>query len=550
VRKGVGLLEQRTPSNYKEASSGADAAMWNESMKKEIASLEKMKAWERVRRTDLPPGTKVLPNKWVYKLKNDEHGHVTQAKSRLTFRGDRQRAGIDYNEVFASTGKYKTMRVGLAIAATCNHELVQMDVPSAFLNANLGDGEVIYMDTPAGFEEPGIVLKLNKALYGLKQAPRAWQRLITHFLVHELHMQASVSDPCLFYKRSRTGRLIMLFLFVDDMQISGHKADADEWGAMKQELIKRFDTKDMGESKWILGMAIKRDREARTITLDQEVYISKLLERFGMVSCRPASTPGDPIQRAAKGRQDRGGESLDKPADHQRYMEMVGSLLYAAISTRPDVAHAVHVLTKHMKEPLRRHEVAAERVLRYLAGTQQLGLKFGRRGLTADSTAMQVEVSAYADADWANDVLDRKSVTGWAARVNGDVVSWASRKQNRVAQSTCEAELYAAAAAAQEMLWLRGLMQELGLEVTPQSRLYGDNQAALTVAEQGVRSERTKHVEVKYHFITEHIEAGNIKMQWIPTTEQVADTLTKALPRPIFEKFRSCLMNEAVHPAA
>lgn len=545
IQQGVGLLDRRTPAKYAEAVNGSDADMWKSSMKVEIDSLEKMGAWKRVQRSSLHAGTRVMPCKWVYKLKHDEKGRVTQAKSRLTFRGDRQRAGIDYDEVFASTGKYKTMRAGLAITAACDHELEQLDVPSAFLNAELDEDEVIYMEMPPGFEEDGTVLRLHKALYGLKQAPRKWQRTCCRFLEQQLKMKACVSDPCLFFKRSKSGRLMLLFLFVDDMQASYHTEDRAEWNEMKQQLIQQFNTKDMGESKWILGMAIKRDRKARTITLDQEVYIAKLLERFGMDKCRTAATPEEsPSKLKPKLGKERGEVALDGTADRQRYMEMVGGLLYAAISTRPDIAHAVHVLTKHMQQPLRRHEVAAERVMRYLAGTREMGLKFGRRGTQADTRTLYIDVVAYADADWANDKSDRKSVTGWIALLNGDVVSWASKKQGLVAQSTCEAELYAAAAAAQEILWLRGLAEELGLQIKSGSTLYGDNQSALKVAEQGVRSERTKHVDVKHHFITERIEMGDIQQQWIATTEQVADALTKGLPGPTFTKFRSAMMDQ------
>jgi hypothetical protein len=545
VQQGVGLLEQRTPAKYAEAVSGAEADMWRSSMKTEIDSLEKMGAWKRVQRSSLPSGTRVMPCKWVYKLKHDENGRVTQAKSRLTFRGDRQRAGIDYDEVFASTGKYKTMRVGLAITAACDHELEQLDVPSAFLNAELDEDEVIYMEMPQGFEEEGTVLRLHKALYGLKQAPRKWQRTCSRFLEQKLKMKACVSDPCLFFKRSKSGRLILLFLFVDDMQASYHKEDLAEWNEMKQQLIQQFNTKDMGESKWILGMAIKRDRTARTITLDQEVYITKLLERFGVDKCRTATSPEDPAsEKFPRLGKERGGATLEQPADRQRYMEMVGGLLYAAISTRPDIAHAVHVLTKHMQQPLRRHEVAAERVMRYLAGTRQMGLQFGRKGMNSDTRTMVIDISAYADADWANDPVDRKSVTGWFARFNGDVVSWASKKQSLVALSTCEAELYAASAAAQEILWLRGLAGELGFKVASQSALYGDNQSTIKVEEQGVRSERTKHVDVKHHFITECINMGDIDPKWVATTQQVADVLTKGLPGPTFVKFRSALLGD------
>jgi hypothetical protein len=190
--------------------------------------------------------------------------------------------------------------------------------------------------------------------------------------------------------------------------------------------------------------------------------------------------------------------------------------------------------------------VAAEHTLRYLAGAKELGLIFGRvhRKDRSSNELLELVVEAYADADWANDKLDRKSITGWVAKINGDVVSWASKKQRTVAQSTCEAELYAEAAAMNEVLWLRGLLAELGLRVLEPSMIYGDNQSTIALSEHGVKSERTKHVDVKYHFITSEISKGSVGVKWVPSDEQQADVLTKALARPLFEKFRDQLMGQ------
>jgi hypothetical protein len=223
-------------------------------------------------------------------------------------------------------------------------------------------------------------------------------------------------------------------------------------------------------------------------------------------------------------------------------MEIVGTLLYAAISTRPDIAHAVQILTRHMQAPSRRHMVAAERVLRYLAGTKNMGLTFGK-GADSGSADMGVEVMAYADADWANSKADRKSITGWVVKVNGDVVSWASKKQRTVAQSTCEAELYAEAAAINEIAWTCDLLNELQVETQKCSTVKGDNQSTISVSENGIKGERTKHVDVKYHYVTEKITIGDIKLKWIPSSENVADIFTKSLGRVLFEQFRSELVS-------
>jgi hypothetical protein len=541
VTAGVGLLDNETPTTYRAAMTDPAASKWEAGMDKEIQSCQKLGVWQEVARKDLPPGSNVLPVKWVYKIKTNESGIVTEYKARLTPKGFRQKEGVDYFEVFARTGMYKSMRCGLSLAAKWDHELDQLDVPTAFLNADVD--EEVYMELPEGYREgkEHLVCKLNKALYGLKQAPRNWYLLVSKFIMETLGFKASVSDPCLFHTRSRTGRLMLLFLFVDDFQVSYHRNDQAEWNELKAKLVDRFKTKDMGESKWILGMRITRDRKARTITLDQELYVTKALERYGLAQCRVVSTP------EVVGAQHDTEAELDKPADRQRFMELTGTLMYAAISTRPDTAHAVHYLASNMLAPTKRHMLAAERVLRYLAGTKDVGLVFGSRNGTevGDSrghSRQLVDVCAYADADWANDKGDRRSVTGWVAKLNGDPISWASKKQRTVALSTCEAELYAEAAAIQEVLWLRGLLKELGLRTQTGSVVYGDNQSAIAVSKNGIKGERTKHVDVKYHFITETVERGQVQLKWVPTREQQADIFTKALATPVFEQFRRQLM--------
>jgi hypothetical protein len=261
------------------------------------------------------------------------------------------------------------------------------------------------------------------------------------------------------------------------------------------------------------------------------------LKRFGMHQCTSRSTP------EAVGARDLTGES--PPADRQRFMEITGTLMYASISTRPDIAHAVHWLASNMVAPTARHMQAAEHVLRYLSGTTSMGLVFGSRGSKAaadSSKPTAVECCVFADADWAGDKSDRKSISGWVAKVNGDPISWSSKKQNVVALSTCEAELYAEAAAIQEALWVRGMLAELGLGPSTASTIYGDNQSTIAVSKNGVKSQRTKHVDVKYHFVTDCIESEQVKIQWIPTAEQQADIFTKALHTPTFMKLRACLM--------
>jgi hypothetical protein len=548
VLSGVSLLEEQTPSSYREAMASRESPKWRAAAEAEFAGCEAQQTWELVDRSSLPKDANIIPVKWVFKIKTDETGAVAKYKARITPKGFKQRHGVDYFEVYASTGKYKSLRVALSLAASRDLELRQLDVPQAFTQAALD--EKVYMEMPEGFEVAGKVCLLLKSLYGLKQSPRNWWLLVSAFIITEMGWHATVSDPCLFWKISRTGQLMLLFLFVDDMQAAFDKADEAEWAESHQKLRQRFNITDLGESKFMLGMRITRDRRVKTIKLDQELYITKALEKYGLDRCKIAPTPGvrvgsrapstkvDTPSSVREGDHPIRGMSSDTPIDVKMYQEKVGTLLYAAISTRPDVAFAVNRLAQHMLEPTVADGKSCDRVFRYLAGTKSLGLLFGR-----GSSSLGTTVTAYADADWGSDHVDRKSITGWVAMLNGDPVSWASKKQKVVSQSSCEAELYAEAAAINEIKWLHGLLKELGVSVLEAPTLLGDNQSTQELSKNGVKSERTKHIDIKYHFITDEVSKGNVRLQWVSTKDQLADVLTKALPQAAHEQLCSQLMS-------
>jgi hypothetical protein len=295
----------------------------------------------------------------------------------------------------------------------------------------------------------------------------------------------------------------------------------------------------------MLGMRITRDRAARTIKLDQELYVTKALEKFSLDQCTKKSTPGTAATDTQLDSAD--PSELDQLCDLKLYQEKVGTLLYAAISTRPDISFAVNKLTQRMQSPTVRDSRACDRVFRYLSGTKSLGLLFGRQRVDVSSQAAPgpastVAVTVYADADWASDRIDRKSITGWIAMINGDPVSWASKKQKVVSQSSCEAELYAEAAAINETKWLNGLLGEIGFGPASAPLVYGDNMSTQALSKNGIKSERTKHVAIKYAFIHDEVSNGRVRLQWVPSAEQLADILTKPLARPLHERMRNQLM--------
>ncbi|HVT62460.1 MAG TPA: reverse transcriptase domain-containing protein, partial [Legionellaceae bacterium] len=450
---------------------------WKKAIEMEYNAMIEQDVWTEVARKDLPPTANVLPVKWVLKVKYLADGALDKYKARLCPKGFRQKYGIDFHEVYAHTGSYKAWRLLLSLSARWGHKLVKMDVPEAFLKADLK--EDIYMELPEGFQKEGIVVKLNKALYGLKQAPREWDALAHTVLTNLLGFKALVSDRSLYCKRSKSGRILLMFRFVDDVKGSYHPQDADEFMLIIKQMEERFKGLTVCHKvDQFLGMNITCDETLHTIKVDMKLFIEQALIKYGLQDCKPAPSPESvsnssrkPNTNTKEIEEEKHSEKLLNEVDKQRYMEMVGTVMYAAQAARPDISHAAYRCACKMQSPNEMDLIAVKRILRYLSGTKEIGLIFGahdsRKNLNPSSydsrgyAKQLVEVCAYADADWGNNKEDRKSVSGWVTKLNGDVLSWSSKKQRTVALSTCEAELYAEAAAIQEVLWLRGCLQEL-----------------------------------------------------------------------------------------
>jgi hypothetical protein len=244
--RGVAQLQSDTPTTFKEAMTSVDKSEWLNAAKKEYETAVSMNTWDVISLADLPSGANVISVKWVFKRKHDASGTPTEFKARMTPHGYKQIEGVDFYETYAQVGMYKTLRVLLALVVDGDLELQQLDVPSAFLNAPLT--EDIYMDLPEGFSQLGKIVKLRKALYGLKQGPRCWWIMISGFIVNKMGYTSCVSDSCFYFRRSRSGRLMYLYLFVDDFQSAYHRIDADEWLELKKSLIAEYNTKELGES--------------------------------------------------------------------------------------------------------------------------------------------------------------------------------------------------------------------------------------------------------------------------------------------------------------
>lgn len=492
------------PSSFQEAMSCPDKDKWCEAINQEYGSLQMNQTFSELK--SVPPGVKPIGVKWVFKIKRNKDGTIKRYKARLVAKGYQQEEGVNYTEIFAPTSQYSTFRAFMAIVAALGLHLEQIDITTAFLQGELE--EEVWVQQPEGFvTDPNMAFTLNKPLYGLKQAPRAWHQRLHETLI-SLGFQPSTVDPCLYILPGESP--FYLIIYVDDL-LSASKDGLMVYN-FKSSLLSTFDGRDLGEPSMFLGISI--DRSGSTIKLSQPRLIKDLLAKFHMTECKPKSIPltvGTVL-----------GKNVGEPLDTSiyPYSTLVGSMLYLACCTRPDISYTVGVLTRFMSNPTMAHWLAAKSLLRYLAATTDYGITY---------TSTDLQLHGYCDADFAADPDTRRSITGFVFKLAGGAISWSSKRQPTVAASTTEAEYMAASAAVKEALWLKHLLNDFGI-TTGTVSILGDNQSALKLLRNPISSGRTKHIDVAHHFARERVARKEIDFSYIPTAEQVADVLTKALP--------------------
>ena len=676
---------KQAPQSYKEAIKYEDHIEWEGAIKQEYDSLIKNNTWILVERK---PNMKVLKGKWVLDYKLGEYNELLRRKARYVIKGYAQNYGIDYFETHSPVVKSKSIRIMLILTALFDLELKQIDFDTAFLNGYLE--EEVYMEQPEGYEvgDPKkMVCKLVKSIYGLKQAARVWYKSIDELLV-KLGWRSTLVDPCFYTKMSKTGNRMFMSLYVDDSGIAYKKCDEAEWESYKKQISQLYKIKDIGDMHWILNMKITRDRDNRTITLSQEAYIRAMLEKFKLSHAEAVDNPEMVKSLNIE------STPLNEE-EHETYRSLIGSLLYAAITTRIDIAHIVGQLSRYLARPTEQHLLAARHALKYLKGTARLGLKLGKiekssneidenwlnqvnndswmksdadnqmdnvvspsvahnnispsvasnvvspsaahndsdlinqmtmksseananwmetdvispgvahetvspgvarnefnetnvswinnhQGMTSERSydektntiKLKVDVndkvdikmfvstdkserfrksrkesdnenivSGMSDANWGSDEVDRRSVTGIILKLFGSPVSWFSKRQATIALSTTEAEYMAVSATVQEALWFKMWMREV-LNKNVQVPISCDNQGAIKLTLRESDSQRTKHIDIRHHFIRDHINKGDINMKWIATETMEADLLTKRLPTHRFKKLRDLLLVE------
>jgi len=511
-RCNIAMLE---PANYEDAVKSKD---WKVAMEEEIKMIKKNETWQLVNR---PNNNNVLGVKWVYRTKLNPDGSVNKLKARLVVKGYAQQFSIDYSETFAPVARHDTIRLLIAFAAKMGWKIFHLDVKSAFLNGVLE--EEIFVEQPEGFRVAGQedkVYKLKKALYGLKQAPRAWYSRIDAYLLNRGFIR-SESEATLYIKCLQQEFHIVVSLYVDDLFVTGDNLNVVK--QFKLDLEAEFELSDLGEMKYFLGMEICQSKNG--IFVSQRKYALEVLKKFHMERCKPVATPLVANEKLSQ-------IQSDPKVDGSVYRSLIGSLLYLT-TTRPDLMFSTSLLSRFMQSPSQIHYTAAKRVLRYIKGTSDYGIWYVKK--------MDGKLQGYAYSDWAGSVDDSKSTSGYVFSFGNGIFSWKSKKQEIVAQSTAEAEYISAAAAANQAIWLRKIMKDLGEEQTKATTIWIDNKSAISMAKNPVQHGRTKHINVKFHAIREAERMKEVKLMHCSSENQLADILTKPLPKTRFEMMRSKL---------
>ncbi|WVZ89228.1 hypothetical protein U9M48_035656 [Paspalum notatum var. saurae] len=469
----------------RDVSHALSDSNWVNTMHEELENFERNHVWDLV---EPPPNCRPIGTKWVFKNKQGEDGMVVRNKARLVAQGFCQKEGIDYEETFAPVARLEAIRILLAFAASKGFKLQQMDVKSAFLNGFIE--EEVYVRQPPGFESarfPDWVYKLRKALYSLKQAPRAWYARLKSFLLKSGFVMGSV-DKTLFLL-SRGGDTLIVQIYVDDIIFGGSS-----------------------HALFFLGLQIKQGLEGTFV--HQAKYTRDILKKFNMGDSKPMTTP---MSTNTALDVDEDGEAVDQ----KEFRGMIGSLVYLT-ATRPDIQFAVCLCVRYQASPRTSHRQAVKCIFRYLKFTLELGLWY--------SSGSSLSLRGFSDANHAGCRIDRKPTSGTFQLLGTSLVSWSSRKQASVALSTTEVEMLAAAPNS-------STLSDFGLKYG-RITLLVDSTSTIYVAKNPVLHSKTKHIDVRFHFLRDHYEKGDIDLIHVESANQLADIFTKPLEFDAFTHLR------------
>ncbi|GJU20809.1 retrovirus-related pol polyprotein from transposon TNT 1-94 [Tanacetum coccineum] len=471
------------PKNVNEALKDES---WVIAMQEELNQFVANDVWDLV---PLPMSQSVIGTKWVFRNKLDENGIVSRNKARLVAQGYNQQEGIDYDETYAPVARLESIRILLAIACANDFKLYQMDVKSAFLNGFIN--EEVYVAQPPGFidfQKPNYVYKLKKALYGLKQAPKAWYDRLKAFLIkHEYSM--GMVDNTLFTKKSKS-HLIIVQIYVNDIIFGSTSQNlCDDFAKIMHD---KFEMSMMGELNFFLGLQIKQMEDG--IFFNQSKYIKEMLKKFGLEDSKLTKTP----------------------------MSMEIKL------TKDDEVDTVDS-SKYRENPKTTHLEAVKRIFRYIIGTIQLELWYPKGN--------RIETIIYADSDHAGDYVDRKSTSVVCTFMGCCLTSWFAKKQTALAISTTKAKYVSAGKACQQALWMKQALIDYDIRLNDVP-IMCNNKGAIDLSKNPMQHCRTKHIEIRHHFLHDNVQKGNISIDKVASEDNIADIFTKPLKREVFNYLR------------
>ncbi|GLB39961.1 putative reverse transcriptase (RNA-dependent DNA polymerase) [Lyophyllum shimeji] len=532
------------PRSYSEAMTRPD--LWKEPMDKEIARMHERKVWTLVER---PEGARTMKNRWVFANKYDENGLIIGRKARLVAKGFTQIPGVDFFESYASVVRYESLRINLAVGTILGMEIWQVDYTSAYLNSP--NQVPVLMEQPEGYivrpsdvyevspaagtkikdneradDERELVALVDKAIYGTMDGAHNWWKTLDAEM-KRLGYTRSRADQSVRWKKVGEDRTI-LCTYTDD--VTGLSTTLELAECAIRELGENYELKDLGAVRFILGIHVERDRDRGILTMSQFEYLKRVLERHGMWDCAPKYTPLPPGIVLSKSQAPTTADDRyfmrDKP-----YREVLGSIMYAQIATRPDLSYAVASLSRFSTNPGKPHWQALMHVLQYIKATLHYKLRYGGTGHTSFTP------QGYVDSDYAACIDTRRSISGHVFLQAGGPTAWGSKYQPTVATSTTEAEYMAMSRAVQQLQWMYSSLSDIDFPQPRPAQLFADNSGAISLTKNTKNNARVKHIDIRHHYLRECVENGDVHVNYIPSAENIADLLTKALPRPAHHKF-------------
>ena len=500
-------IDSIIPFNYQQATTSKDKEKWQNAIDDELKNLYSNNIMQFVK--EVPKDRKIISTKWVFTIKRDENNNITKYKARLVARGFTQIFGTDFDLTYSPTLNSDSLKFIIVLAAKLKWNIYQLDIKAAYLNADLD--KTIYVNIPPGdINYKKGFWKLNKALYGLRQSGRQWYKTISDFLIQNNYIQLN-SEPCVFRKYNREKKITCIIgLYVDDMLICGND---NEIQATINIIKSKFKISNSEPIKYILGITVEKSNFEYYIS--QRNFIDNLLSNFNIPINSKSSTPCN------------FSEIKDnKPFNSTTFKSAIGSLIYLAKNTRPDICFAVHKAARNCENPTYSDWQCILSILKYLNQTKDFKIKYDGQG----------KFHAYADADFAGDTTDRKSTSGYIFLIGNSPICWTSKKQSIVATSTAEAEYISTSECTKKALWFRNVIYELfNLKFT--FTIFTDNKSSKIAIENGELNTKLKHISIKFYFNYDNIKYNRIKLEYKNTNEMLADALTKNTNGPRMKIF-------------